>query len=179
MVFYVFYREGFFLFQPYFEDVHIPVEYFGVIFFVFNIVAGLVSNRSHKIISITKRRSLMFLSLLMITSFTILGLTKIWIGAFAMLFQQMARGLYGPVTRKYLNKHIPSDKRATILSFFSLLTNLAGAVSYPLLGLLKDRTTIFNTHLILAAIMFILTFLTSIYMNKRIGHPRGANISME
>ncbi|KYH34707.1 putative sialic acid transporter [Clostridium tepidiprofundi DSM 19306] len=179
MVFYVFYREGFFLFQPYFEDVHIPVEYFGIIFFVFNIVAGLVSNRSHKIIAITKRRSLMFLSSLMIVSFTILGLTKIWIGVFAMLLQQMARGLYGPTTRKYLNKYIPSNKRATILSFVSLLTNLAGAVSYPLLGLIKDKTTIFNTHLILAAIMFVLTFLTSIYMNKRMGHFNKGIISKD
>lgn len=169
MVFFVFYRGGFFLFQPYFETVDIPVEYFGMIFFIFNIVAAKTSKMSHKIMEKTKPRTLMFLSSLMIVSFLILGITKIWIGAAAMLLQQMARGLYVPVTRKYLNKHIPSDKRATILSFFSLLTSLAGSIAYPFLGLLKDSTTIFNTHLVLAIIMTALTFLTSIYMNTRLG----------
>lgn len=169
MVFYIFYRGGFFLFQPYFKEVNIPVEYYGVIFFLFNIVAGITSRNCYRIMEKTKGKTLMFLSSLMIISFLALGITKIWIGFIAIFLQQMARGIYGPATTKYINKNIPSDKRATILSFFSLLTNLAGAAAFPLFGILKDSTNIFNTHLVLAAAMFILTLITSKYMKSRLG----------
>lgn len=169
MVFFIFYRGGFFMFQPYFKEVSIPVEYYGVIFFIFNIVAGITAKNCHKVMGKTKGKTLMFLSSLMIVSFFALGITKIWIGFIAIFLQQMARGLYGPTTTKYLNKNIPSDKRATILSFFSLLTNLAGAAAFPLFGILKDSTNIFNTHLVLAASMLALTILTLKYMKTRLG----------
>jgi predicted MFS family arabinose efflux permease len=109
---------------------------------------------------------------LMIISFLILGLTKTGFGVAAILLQQAARGLYRPVTTKYLNKHIPSDKRATILSFHSLLTNLAIALTFPFMGMLKDRTSIFSTHIILAFVMLGMVFLVTLYMNSRIGVNR-------
>lgn len=34
MIFFIFYRAGFWYFQPYMESVKIPVEYFGIIFFI-------------------------------------------------------------------------------------------------------------------------------------------------
>ena len=169
MVFFIFYRAGFWFFQPYMETVGIPVEFFGFIFFMFNITAAITSKKSHVIMKLTKPKTLTFMALLIITSFVILGVTKIWIGVFAILLQQMARGLYRPVTRKYLNKHIPSDKRATILSFQSLGSNISVAITSPFIGMLMDNNTIFTSHLVLAFIMIVLIFLSSIYMNKRLG----------
>jgi hypothetical protein len=49
MVFMIFYRAGFWFFQPYMESVDIPVKYFGLIFFLFNLTAAFVSKRSHYI----------------------------------------------------------------------------------------------------------------------------------
>ncbi|MTI47459.1 MAG: MFS transporter [Firmicutes bacterium] len=168
-VFFVFYRAGFWFFQPYMKSVNIPVEAFGIIFFVFNITAAFVSKRSHKIMQMTKPRTLTFMAVLIIVSFLILGVTKIWVGVAAILLQQAARGLYRPVTRKYLNKHIPSDKRATILSFNSLVTNIAVAIALPFMGVLMDSTNVYISHLILALVMIILIGMSSIYMNKRLG----------
>ncbi|QIB27323.1 MFS transporter [Caloranaerobacter azorensis] len=169
MIFFIFYRAGFWFFQPYMESVEIPVEYFGIIFFIFNIVAAITSKRCHLIMEKTKSRTLSFMAFLIIVSFVLLGIIRIWIGVLAILLQQMARGLYRPVTTKYLNKHIPSDKRATILSFQSLITNIAVAVTLPFMGVLKDSTDIFNTHLILAGIMLVLVLAVMRYMNKRLG----------
>jgi MFS family permease len=168
-VFFVFYRAGFWFFQPYMESVNIPVKYFGIIFFLFNIVAAFASKRSHYVMDKTKPRTLTFLALLMGGSFFIMGTVKIWPGFLAIFLQQMARGLYRPVTSKYINKHIPSDKRATILSFSSLSGNLAVAAAFPLMGMLKDHTDIYSTHLILTAAMVISIGLCIKYMNKRIG----------
>ncbi|WP_427338261.1 MFS transporter [Caloranaerobacter sp. DY30410] len=169
MIFFIFYRAGFWYFQPYMESVKIPVEYFGIIFFIFNIVAAITSKRCHLIMEKTKPRTLSFMAFLIILSFALLGVIRVWVGVLAILLQQMARGLYRPVTTKYLNKHIPSDKRATILSFQSLITNIAVAVTLPFMGVLKDSTDIFTTHLILAGIMLVLVLAVMRYMNKRLG----------
>lgn len=169
MVFFIFYRAGFWYFQPYMKAVEIPVELFGAVFFIFNITAAFVSKRSHKIMEMTKPRTLTFIALLLIVSFILLGLTKIWIGVFAILLQQAARGLYRPVTHKYLNKLIPSDKRATILSFQSLINSLAVAITSPLVGMLLDSTSVHVAHLILAGVMIAMTYFTVLFLNKRLG----------
>ncbi|AZR72823.1 hypothetical protein BBF96_05095 [Anoxybacter fermentans] len=169
MIFFIFYRTGFWYFQPYMESVKIPVRYFGIIFFLFNITAAFTAKRVDKIMSITKPRTLTFMSLLLLVSFILLATIKVWVGVFAILLQQMARGLYRPVTRKYLNKHIPSDKRATILSFASMATNIAFAIVSPFMGMLKDSTDIFTTHLVLAITMALMTYITMKYMDKRLG----------
>ncbi|MFL0266983.1 MFS transporter [Candidatus Clostridium radicumherbarum] len=175
MIFFVFYRTGFWYFQPYMEGVNIPVKYFGVIFFIFNITAAFISKRSSYIMEKTKPKTLTFMSALMIVSFLILGKVRAWPGVFAILLQQAARGIYGPVTTKYLNKHIPSDKRSTILSFQSLCTNLAVAIAFPFMGILKDHSDIFTTHLILSAAMIILTFISIKYMDGKLGVGKVVN----
>lgn len=169
MVFYIFYRAGFLYFQPYMKAVDIPVKTFGVVFFIFNITAALVSKISDRIMSKTKPKTLTFMAALLIVSFILLGLVKVEVGVIFILLQQIARGLYRPVTRKYLNKHIPSDKRATILSFQNLATSLASAIFYPLIGILLDNTNIFTSHLVLAGAMIVMMFFATRYMDKRLG----------
>jgi MFS family permease len=177
MIFFIFYRTGFWYYQPYMEAVNIPVKYFGLLFFMFNITAAFISKRSGYIMERTKPKTLTFMAFMMIISFFILGTVKIWPGVFAILFQQVARGIYRPVTTKYLNKHIPSDKRATILSFQSLCTNLALAAAYPFMGILKDGTDIFTTHVVLTVTMLALTLISIWYMNGKLGVKK-SDISM-
>jgi MFS family permease len=172
MIFFLFYRAGSWYFQPYMEAVNIPVKYFGVIFFLFNITAAFISKRSYYIMDRTKPKTLTFMAALMVISFLLLSVIKIPLGVLAILLQQAARGLYRPVTTKYLNKHIPSDMRATVLSFQSLLSNLTVAAIFPLMGLLKDKTTIYTTHLILGITMAVLIALITGYMNARIGFKK-------
>jgi len=169
MMFFIFYRTAFYYYQPYMEAVKIPVRYFGIIFFVFNITAAFASKRSHWIMDKTKPKTLTYMALLMIISFVLMGAVKMWFGVFAILFQQVARGIYRPVTTKYLNKHIPSDKRATVLSFQSLACNMSVAIAFPLMGVLKDHENIFTTHMVLGIAMIILTVFTMKYMKARLG----------
>lgn len=58
----------------------------------------------------------MALCLLLVVSFIMLGLIKLPFGIIFLFLQQFARGFRMPVFQKYINKHIPSDKRATISS---------------------------------------------------------------
>ena len=169
MIFFIFYRAGFWYFQPYLEAVNIPIKFFGIIFFIFNITAALASRKSNYIINKSKPKTLTFMAGLIIISFLLLGIIKSPLGIIDILLQQVARGIYRPVTTKYLNKHIPSSQRATILSFQSLIANIAVAITFPIMGLLKDNVSIFFTHTVLGIAMLVMILLITRYMNARLG----------
>lgn len=166
IVFMYFYRVGFNYFQPYMVAVHIPVRYFGLIFFFFNIIAAFASKHSYTFIKRTRPRSLLSLSLLIALSFIGLSLVKIPLGLAFIFMQQLARGLRVPVFQKYINKNIPSDKRATIISIQSFLSAIVIAIFGPLAGLLLDKTNIFTSHLLMGFCMIFLLLLANSLMIK-------------
>ena len=169
MFFYIFFRAGFWFFQPYLKAVDIPVVYFGYIFAIFNLVAAIVSKNSAEIMRRTKGKTLMCLGGLMVFSFMSLGVTNMAIGFVLILPQQIVRGMYKPVIMKTLNKNIPSTNRATIISLQSLVQNLAVALTLPAIGKLMDSVNIFKVHLIIGGIMLIGLIPLSIYLNLRLG----------
>ncbi|HYF84439.1 MAG TPA: MFS transporter [Clostridia bacterium] len=179
MLFYTFYRAGFWYVQPYMEAVHIPVSYFGITFFVFNIAAAYASKRSHDFINWTKSRTLGVLGGLLIVSYVFIASLHIWVGVLFILLQQFAKGFYRPVTSKYMNKYIPSDKRATVLSFQSLCSNLTVALILPIMGVLKDKSDIFTAHWILAIVMGLLLAVLMRYMNKHMSSSSTTQLTVE
>jgi len=98
VVFHYIYRVGFIFFKPYMVAVKILVFYFGVIFFLFNIVAAQASKRTADFVRLTKPRTLMVLSSLIFISVIALGMTKLWFGVGFIFLQKATRGLLNPVT---------------------------------------------------------------------------------
>lgn len=167
VVFYIFFRAGFWMFQPYMKASGVPVVAFGWIFALFNLVAAFSSAKSAWIMDKTKPKTLIFIAGLIIVSFLGMGFVKVWIGTAFILLQQMARGIYKPTVNKYLNKHIESDMRATILSFHSLMINICVGITLPLIGMMMDRIDIYSMHLILGIVMIISIYLANIYLNLK------------
>lgn len=176
MAFFIFFRAGFWYYQPYMEAVELPVSSFGIFFFLFNMVAAVSSKFSSRIIKRTKSLTMMFVALLVLVSFVLLGTVTIWVGVFAMTLQQVSRGLYMPVISKYVNKHIPSSRRATILSFISLSTGLAAGLTLPMVGWIKDHNNIYESHMILAGAMFFVFIGVNAYLNRQLA---GRNLKAE
>ena len=50
------------------------------------------------------------------------------------LFHELGRGLFGPLKQSYINHRIPSEKRATILSFDSMINKGAALVGLVVSG---------------------------------------------
>ena len=61
-------------------------------------------------------------------------------------------------TRDYINKSIVSDKRATILSFESLMFSLVMILTFPLFGFLSDNIGMGYSFVLLGALMLALSF---------------------
>jgi MFS family permease len=151
--FFMFFRIGFWYYQPYLQAISIKPEYFGIIFALYNIVATLSARNAGKFVQRTKGKSMILLSVLMAASFILLGMTRLPFGFLFICLQQVARGVQVPVFMKYLNKHIPSNQRATIISFSSLLKNLAAAAVFPVAGFFMDRIDAVQMNLYTGLIM--------------------------
>ncbi len=165
--FFVFFRVGFWYYQPYFQDVGIDTQYFGIIFALFNIVATVSARFAGKFIERTRGKSMILLSVLVASSFILLGLTRMPFGFVFICLQQVARGVQIPVFMKYMNKHIPSNQRATIISCSSLLKNLAVAAAFPIAGFFMDRIDAVRINLFSGLIMAVGTVFFYFFLNKR------------
>jgi predicted MFS family arabinose efflux permease len=68
---------------------------------------------------------------------------------------------------KYLNKHIPSNQRATIISCSSLLKNLAVAAAFPVAGYFMDRIDAIRINLYTGLLMVIGTVFFYFFLNQK------------
>ncbi len=157
-----------FTYTPYFLSVGIKESYFGIIFALFNVIALFSARYNGVYIEKTKPYSLIILGVILFISYITLGLVTIPIGIIGILFQQVYRGISTTTYTKYINKCSPSNKRATILSYFSLVITLCGGAFGILIGIFLDITTVHITYLILAVITLILVISLHFYLNKNL-----------
>jgi MFS family permease len=76
----------------------------------------------------------------------------------AFLLMGAVAGLQNPVLATYVNRHIPSSHRATILSVQNLAGNLILAVLQPMSGFIADRLGLQATFLMFASVIGVLGF---------------------
>lgn len=129
------------LFQPLLAAAGLPVTYYGVvhaaacggqIVFLNNVerLEGLLGSK----------RSLLVASTLVAGgAFVLLGLTANLAATAVLIVAGFTFSLPRvPIFSAYMNRYIPSDKRATVLSLTSMIRTLAIVVVNPIVGLLAD-----------------------------------------
>lgn len=171
MVYLLFSRAGFWMTQPFLKAIDFPIRYFGLLFAGLNLIAAFSSRWTPLYLQKSKGWSLIGLTGILLISF--LGLWRLpnWIGILFLSLQQIARGFYRPTTQKFINKHIPSQERATVLSLQSMLQNLTVALFFPMIGAMMDHTDIFTMHLI----MFAALLVTAIILYKILARSLSGN----
>ncbi len=155
-------------YAPYFLSVGIEEKYFGILFALFNIIALFSSRYNDFYIKMTKPNSLIFLGIILFISYITLGLVTIPIGIVGICIQQIYRGINDTTYRKYINKCSPTEKRATILSYLSLVVTLVGGLFGVGLGIVLDYTDINITYLILAGITLFITIVMYYYLKRNL-----------
>lgn len=137
--FYVFYA-----LQPYLLELYGDETAYGIAGLAAAIVAGaqivggLLASRIRKLFA-RRTTALVAISLATIATIFVLGFTTNFV--LALLVMSIWGLLFAagmPIRQAYLNSHIPSKQRATVLSFDSLLGNSGGIVLQPALGRVAD-----------------------------------------
>jgi len=150
----------FFSYNPYFELVHIPIKWFGVIFCVMNCIAWISSTYAESIEQhIGERNSILLL-------FSVITLPVICMGVFVhpalaamVLLPNIMRGFIRPFKSDYINRRIGNEARSTILSTESAIVQLSGVISLYLFGIVLDHTSLPNALVILGLVALVLSYL--------------------
>jgi len=130
----------FFLQQPYFEAVGVPLVLFGVLFAATKIVTAIVAARAHAIEArLGVRWSAASMIAVPVVGLGAMAATTGPLGALVVLTRGVLDGLWMPLVNVLMNRVVPSEMRATLLSLQSFVSRLALSLVLALAGIASAR----------------------------------------
>ena len=130
-------------YQPFLEMSGVGIAYFGPVhvgLVLAQIVFLTLAPRLEKVLGSQKRLLLVGPAVAGV-AFIVLGLNRSLVVVLPAILLIGGFGLSRPpLFGAYLNRHIPSDKRATVLSTVSMARTIAIAVVNPIVGFFADRS---------------------------------------
>jgi len=152
------------LYQPLLLEMKIPLLYFGFIHAAITGIEVVFMNNFEKIEKIfgSRKRYLLWSALIAGICFVLLGLNDIVAITVLLLVGIGAFGLSRPVLfQNYMNKHIESHNRATVISTVSMLRSFSCAVLYPVLGFMVEWSVRYS-FMILGGLIIIFALLSRV-----------------
>ena len=140
----------FYAFQPYLLDLFGDKEAFylaGIAAAVFAVAQMIGGSMVNVIRRLFKRRTTLIAASVVISSVALVGVglaefleipVGFWAAIALLTVVTLATTIAQPVRQAYLNQVIPSEQRATVLSFDSLMGSAGGVVGQPVLGKVAD-----------------------------------------
>ena len=121
--------------QPFLIEIETPLFYYGIIWAGLNIITGITSYYSY----LFKHKNLLiYISLIMVISFILLGYNISMYGLIFIVFIYLIRGIITPTLRNLININSSSERRATVLSLRSFIIRISFAIIAPILGYITD-----------------------------------------
>jgi len=150
------------LYQPMLKQSGVGIAYFGTVHAVFVAAEILIMNNFEKLEKIlgSKKRLIFFSSAITGAMFILAGLTTFIPLVLLAIIVGAGFGLSRkPLFISYMNKYIPSAKRATVLSSISMFRSFALVVVNPIVGLAVDFSL--NYTLIILGVLAVVFSLVS------------------
>lgn len=140
--------------QPYLQLAGLPIAFFGIVWAALQFTVGFFSLSAHRIErAVGKQLLVSLLVFCSVAGYLLLGtFVGLWASACIVLFY-FVRGVVNPVFNGYINAHVSSDKRATVLSVRQMGVRLLFSCVGPLLGWIHDRLSL-QAALLSAAVVF-------------------------
>lgn len=148
------------LFQPYMQQVGINLTNFGWIYMILLVISAFFAKTAYLIEGkIGEKSSIILIPSTLIIQFTLLGLFPIyWIFLF-LFIGEFSWGFSRPLIGHYINRHVASSHRATILSIDAMGYQLIGAILSPLVGYFADLWSLPTAFLIQAGIVVVIAII--------------------
>jgi MFS family permease len=98
-----------------------------------------------------------------------LGMNAFYLAIVLLVLWALVGAIARPIRQAFLNGLIPSDQRATVLSFDSLMGSIGGTIAQPALGRVADVSGYAASYLVSGAISALA--LPFVYLARREGAP--------
>lgn len=119
----------------YFEYTRIPVWLIGIVAFAMSTVTAFAANRAHVLEKqLGEKQSLRMIPIWLILGILLLSLTLPYVGIVFYLLIAFIEGFMIVVIDNYMNKHIETSHRSTLLSIKNMFANFAVVLLFPLIG---------------------------------------------
>ncbi|MCX6815267.1 MAG: MFS transporter [Candidatus Aenigmarchaeota archaeon] len=146
-----------FFVQPYYKLVGLRPEQFGVALAVGYIIAAIVARNAHKIEKRLGAKSLIAMPALIVIGYLLLSQFSFLLAFVFFYIISFAQGFSYPILNDYINSHIKSHNRATVLSMNSMIGNVVLAVVAPVMGYIADVYSVQATLLLIAVVTLLLS----------------------
>ena len=144
-------------FQPYMQLAGIDIKYFGVIYSIWLIFSSLSAFFAHRIENkIGELYSLLIIPLLLGLHLIVMGKYVFIYGVLFVLLGEFTWGFLRPVVADYINMHVESHNRATVLSLNGFFQSIALILLSPIFGFFADIFSLTTAMLIEGVIVLIL-----------------------
>jgi MFS family permease len=145
------------LYQPFLNYIGLKTVYFGVIYFVLFLSAAFGAKLAHKYEDIFGR-NITLISLLVIPIFFLFGISitkNLVVGVISITVLGFFSGILFPLILSYINEHVESKYRATIMSVRGFGEGILFSVISPFIGWVGDVYTIQTAMLLSALILAV------------------------
>jgi MFS family permease len=135
---------AFYAFQPHLLDLYGDPNATWIagtaaaVFAAARIVGGLVAVRATRFLG-RRSNALLVSALIQATALAVVGVTtSFWVALVALIVTSTVMTAVMPIRQTLINSLIPSEQRATVLSFYGLMGSTGGVVIQPALGRVAD-----------------------------------------
>jgi len=125
-------------------------------------IGGLLASKIEKILK--PEGILRYMPIIMVIC--LYGLSHIKFSFFFFIIMGFVDSIVWVATSDYINKLIPSDSRATILSFESMTFSLCMILTFPLFGFIADHLDMRISYILLAIISMIFTVINYVILGR-------------
>jgi len=157
-------------FQKYWQEINIPLLWFGYVWAACNLTVALVAKNAHKIEkSLGSPATIILMGILPVIGYFGMSFVEVWWGALFCLCFQASRGINSVILRDALNRRVSGDLRATANSVNSLGVRFIFIIFGPYIGSVIDQSgssAAFNTLGIAYLVCFIIVLLPFLAQRK-------------
>ena len=140
--------------QTFLPELGLDIRYLGLIFFTFNIIASFGAKKAAEIKLNAKRIIIIYGILLLCLSISNLYFAIIFLG-----YSRYINGFIWPLLSGEINQQIPTDERATILSYKSLFCQIFPLFIDPVIGVLFDVKGMRCSYALMGSLLLLVVFL--------------------
>jgi MFS family permease len=154
----------FFYVQKYLLELDFTILHVGIILGVHSAagaVGGIIANRLEK--KYKEKLILYFVPIFIVLSFWTVLIDQIVFIPFILM--GLLDSIFYIVLSDYMNRLIPSQQRATVLSFSNLMFSVVMIVIFPVIGLIADFSTL-RVAFTLLAIVVTITYIALVFLLK-------------
>ena len=167
-VIWFFFSIGFWLWQPYLALSTVPLVWFGFIYAIQNLIGGFSAKQAHRIErKIGTRNALLVIPLGLAAVFILESQFVFALGFIFIFMHSLFSGPFHPLLEDYINKRIPSSKRATVLSIKNMVNSLLFMTLSPLIGYLVDLYSLTAALLLMGLTLVVVSLIFFFTYHKK------------